>query len=94
MFTSVSHVATDKAERFMTQLCKHFAHKIPASSENGSGRIQFEAGTCLLESGPEFLTLRVEAGSDDQRTIVEDVVKSHLERFMWKEPAEITWNRG
>ncbi|WP_158045344.1 DUF2218 domain-containing protein [Skermanella pratensis] len=93
MFTSTSHVATDKAERFMTQLCKHFAHKIPATLENGSGRIQFEAGICLLEPGPEFLTLRVEAGSEDQRNTVEDVVKRHLERFMWKEPAEITWNR-
>lgn len=94
MFTSIAHVATDKAERFMTQLCKHFSHKIPAAAENGSGRIRFEAGTCLLDSGPEFLTLRVESDSEDGRSTVEEVVGSHLERFMWKEPAEITWNRA
>lgn len=28
---STGHVATSHAHRYMTQLCKHFGHKIPAA---------------------------------------------------------------
>jgi hypothetical protein len=92
MSRSQAHVATDKAERFGAQLCKHFAHKIPAVFEGTEGRIEFAMGVCLLEASPDFLTLRVEADDAEKRSQVEEVVKSHLERFMWKGPAEITWN--
>lgn len=91
MLTSEARIATDKAGRYMAQLCKHFSHKIPATHAVDRGRIEFPAGTCLIEAGPDVLVLRTEAQSEEGRVRVEEMVGSHLERFMWREAPEITW---
>ena len=45
---STAEVRTPKAAGYLAQLCKHFAHKIPASYEGNEGRISFPRGECRL----------------------------------------------
>ena len=41
---SEAHVATPRSARYLGQLCKHFAHRVPATYGDGKGRVEFPAG--------------------------------------------------
>lgn len=90
---SVAVVATAKAAGYAAQLCKHFAHKIPARFEDGAGEIEFVMGTCRLTAEGERLTLTAEAASPEALAQVEDVVARHLVRFAFREELALDWQR-
>ncbi len=87
-------VRTPKAEAYLAQLCKHFAHKIPVSQNGPSGRITFERGDCLLLAQGDILTLVVESGDAEAIPVLEDVVARHLERFAFREELAIDWKHS
>lgn len=91
MSVSVATVETGLAQRYMVQLCKHFAHKLPVALAETAGSIRFEAGLCLLSAGPERLELRIEAEDDAARVRLEGVVARHLERFAFRDPPVLAW---
>ena len=88
---SEARVATSVPRRTMTQLCKHFEHKLPVTYDETKGRIAFSAGLCLLEAGADALILRAEAADAESLRRVEDVVARHLDRFAFREKPEIAW---
>jgi hypothetical protein len=92
--TSIARVATTSPARYMGQLCKHFVHKIPASYDAETGRIEFPFGLCELAVGPDLLVMSVSAADDESLGKMEDVIARHLERFAFREPPQITWKRG
>ena len=47
---STASVQTPLAARYLTQLCKHFEHKMPVTHGNGEGQITFSSGTCALNA--------------------------------------------
>jgi hypothetical protein len=49
---SSSTIVTDAAPRYMSQLCKHFGHKVPATLSGREGQISFEAGQVHLRASP------------------------------------------
>jgi hypothetical protein len=87
-------VATASGARYMVQLCKHFAHKLPTSFDDESGVLEFPFGTCALKAAPETLDLTVEAASAEDLARMETVIASHLERFAFREPLEVAWARA
>lgn len=92
---SQARVQTPKARNYLIQLCKHFAHKIPATFADKKGRIEFDGGVCELNADDEnALVLAVSAGSADKLATLEDVVDRHLKRFAFKEELNVAWVRG
>ena len=92
---SQARVQTPKARNYLIQLCKHFAHKIPATFADNKGRIEFDGGVCELNAEDESaLILAVSAGSADKLATLEDVVDRHLKRFAFKEELNVVWVRG
>lgn len=89
--TSEARIDTEMAGRYMRQLCSHFAHKVPASYDEASGRVEFEMGVCTLIANPNQLVLRAEADAVDGLKRVEDVIGRHVERFAWREAPEVSW---
>jgi hypothetical protein len=83
---SVAEVKTPNAARYLGQLCKHFAHKLPVSHDAQSGWIGFDFGDCRLVAAGETLTLRLEAPGDTDMARLQDVVARHLVRFAFREP--------
>jgi hypothetical protein len=55
---SEARVATLRSAGYLGQLCKHFAHRIPASFSGAQGRVEFPAGTCEMEAAGDLLILR------------------------------------
>jgi uncharacterized protein len=90
---SEARVATPMAQRFMTQLCKHFEHRLSVQYSAEAGSIEFPTGTCRLEAAPDHLILRAEASDANQLGLLETVVSRHLARFAFREPPEIAWSR-
>ncbi len=93
MPTSQANVHTAMASRYLQQLCKHFAHKLPVSHDALQGRIEFSIGTCTLAAAPDLLTLHAEAADDAALAQLEDVVARHLDRFAFRDKPEISWMR-
>jgi uncharacterized protein len=91
---SEARVTTDKAERYLGQLCKHWAHKFAVAHTQQHGRIELPAGLCVLDAEAETLLLRVEAADEAQLGRMEEVVARHLERFMFRESPRIAWRRA
>lgn len=94
MRTSEARVSTTYAERYLGQLCKHFAHKIPATFEAGQGRIEFPFGLCTLAAEGHLLILRAEAPAEAELARLEEVIASHLERFAFRDKPDIAWVRA
>lgn len=84
-------VKTEKASRYLMQLCKHFAHKVPVEFDETSSRVEFPYGLCLMEAADGQLNISCESespeGCDNMRAVLDD----HLVRFAWKEKLELSW---
>jgi hypothetical protein len=93
MMRSEARVTTERASRYLQQLCKHFAHKLPTSHTPREGRIEFGVGVCALSAEPETLVLTADAPDAESLDRLEDVVARHLERFAFRDKPEIHWVR-
>lgn len=91
MLYSQARVATSSARRYLTQLCKHFAHRLPVSLTESHGRITFETGICTLAAESDALDIRVLAADVTQLDRLRDVVARHLERFAFREGLVMHW---
>lgn len=88
---STAAIPTEHASRYLQQLCKHFAHKLPVSFDPAAGSIGFDIGECRLQA--EGGTLRLEAEAPDEARLarLKEVIASHLLRFAFREELTIDW---
>ena len=89
---------TGSSARYMAQLCKHFAHKIPVTLNERDGRIVFGAGVCDAAAEETGLRLRVSADDEAGLEQLQSVVIRHLQRFAFRDLTEeaaaaIVWAR-
>jgi hypothetical protein len=91
MAAATARVGTTVPRRYMTQLCKHFEHRLAVSYDDTQGRIDFQAGTCRLAVEPDALVMTVEATDEAALPQLQDVVARHLLRFAFREPPEVVW---
>lgn len=88
-----ARVVSANARRYLSQLCKHFQHKLPVTlaADGSEGRIEFSGGACTLAADAEVLMVRLLAEDAAARERLEDVVARHLLRFAFRENLEIPW---
>lgn len=91
MTTSVCTVATEHGSRYLQQLCKHFAHKIPVTFDPAAGRIDFPMGGVDLAADAAGLTIRVTPTIVEKTEELRDVVARHLVRFAFRETLAFDW---
>lgn len=91
---SHAHIETERpGGRYLQQLCKHFAHRLPVEFTPEVGRISFPYGVCHLAAEGPVLKLNIQAQTEPELGQLEDVVARHLERFAFREPLAIQWVR-
>jgi uncharacterized protein len=86
--TSEAWWATPSAPRYMAQLCKHFAHKIPVTLNERDGRMEFSFGTCDALAEETGLRLRASAPDETDLRQLQQVIISHLQRFAFRDLTE------
>lgn len=90
--TSQTTIATAHASRYLQQLCKHFAHKIPVEFDQSQGAITFPIGGAALSANAEALRISVTTPHAEQIAQLQDVVIRHLERFAFREELAVAWS--
>jgi hypothetical protein len=90
---STTTFKSDKASRYLQQLCKHFGHKVDVVFGQRQGRVTLPMGICDLEAADDNLVMRVSAENAEDLARLEQVVGSHLERFAFRDDPKLTWTR-
>lgn len=79
--------STTHGAKYLTQLCKHFGHKVSAEvdPDGGQGRVSFAMGEARMQA--DAAALRVTVSGADQAAIdqLQQVIDSHLQRFAFRE---------
>jgi uncharacterized protein len=91
MLQSQARVETPNASRYLIQLCKHFAHKIPVEYDTRAGRAEFPFGLCTMEAYDGQLFIRCEGEDEACLGRVQSVLQEHLEGFAFREKPTISW---
>jgi hypothetical protein len=89
--TASTFVVTDSPARYISRLCKHFAHKVPVSFDEQQGRVEFERGVGLLHAEANGLRLSVQAADGDALAHVQEVLDRHFVRVAWQEELTLVW---
>ena len=93
MIRSAARVPTERADRYLAQLCRHFAHKVPSEHDGRRGHADFGWGACTLIATPDALLLHAEAEDAAGLDRVEFVVRDHTERFGARDGLAVRWER-
>jgi hypothetical protein len=88
---STARVPTNLPRRYMSQLCKHFEHKLPVTLGETEAQIQFPMGVCALQATYDAIVMTAEAADQEGLERLQDVVARHLVRFAFREPMEVVW---
>jgi hypothetical protein len=91
-FAAEARVTSLLAARYLGQLCKHFAHRVPVERAPAAARIRLPNGTCRLRAEAGVLTLRVQSAGEDELRAVVQVVTEHLARFAFRDRPAIEWS--
>ncbi|MBP2309319.1 DUF2218 domain-containing protein [Azospirillum melinis] len=98
MAASTARIATPNGRRYMTQLCKHWAHKFEVVYDETQGLVPFAADRrCRMAADDAGLTLTIEIEDAGQMERMQEVVIDHLKRFAFREETlvrdlgEVVW---
>lgn len=92
MTTAIATVSTENAQRYMTQLCKHWSHRFTADFDATNGSIDFGDDTTLKMIAHEHnLSMTLNVAHDTDITRMQQVVTDHLTRFAFREELHIDW---
>jgi uncharacterized protein len=95
MHSSTALVPTQKASRYLQQLCKHWEHNMAVEFDADHGKVTFPRnargadwpgdGLFTMAAGEAALTCRIEATSPGQLEGLKGAVERHLNRFAFRE---------
>ncbi len=89
--SSSALVPTASASRYLQQLCKHFAHKLPVTFDEHAGSITFAIGECGLAADDGALTITATSPGEAELEQLKDVIIRHLVRFAFREDIPVEW---
>ncbi|WP_194912728.1 DUF2218 domain-containing protein [Catenulispora rubra] len=96
MPTVEARVSTDRASRYLQQLCSHAARmhhggpRAEATSDT-TGRITRGTAVCDLTAGPNALELRIAADDEEQLKALQQAVTRTLERVGRRDGLTVFW---
>lgn len=93
--SATGFAATDKASRYVQQLCKHWEHNLKVDYADGRGTIVFPRdargadwpGDALvtLDAKDEGIAISIDASADGQLDGLKGAVERHIDRFAFRE---------
>jgi hypothetical protein len=87
-----ARVPTASGGKYVQQLCKHWAHKLPVELEGDCGVVTFVGAVATMKADAEAIDVSVRGEDRDQVDRLKDVVAQHLDRFAFREaPLTYDW---
>ena len=78
---------TDKASRYLQQLCKHWEHNLKVEFTAEHGTIVFPKDARGANWPGDGLAIRVDASAEGQLEGLKGAVERHVDRFAFREGA-------
>jgi len=100
MLTAEASVATERAGRYLVQLCQHInavaqSHpqmRAEVECSDHHGVIGFDWGRCILRAEPGALILRAHAGDEASLRTLQQGITSRLEQIGRRDGLSVTWS--
>lgn len=86
-----SEAKTESASKYLQQLCKHFAHKVPCEWTPQIGQVNFPFGLCQLQVENGTLTIVCSTSNEANLPRLQGVIDSHIKTFAWREKLQLEW---
>lgn len=89
----IANVPTKSGSRYLQQLCKHWAHKMPVKFTPEAGQVSFPSGVVArMTAHPEHLEVCIDLPDPLAAEQMQDVLVRHLDRFAFREaPLLFIW---
>ncbi len=81
---------TSEGAALIGRTAKHFAHKVPVTTEDGHASIQTRFGRAELTARSDGIAIALTPVDSDSGPALRDVIASHLTRFA-RTPLELSW---
>lgn len=92
MTVTTARVPTANGAKYLTQLCKHWSHKLDVQLEGPHGVVRFGTGVATMDAEADALVVRLEGAEAAEVERLKGVVASHLDRFAFREaPLPFNW---
>ncbi|MER8417527.1 DUF2218 domain-containing protein [Mesorhizobium sp. M1329] len=86
-------IRTERASRYLQQLCKHWSHGYTVKFDNFEGHIDFGKGQKVdMTAENKVLTMTVTNVSRETTIELAGVVTEHLKRFAFREDLDLSWS--
>ncbi len=93
MIVSKSELKTPNAKKYLRQMCKHFAHKVPVEYSDEEGICNIPAGQVRLYADDQTLRFEIEVDQDNDLERTKYLIESHFVRFAFRENIEsLDWS--
>ena len=79
--TLFSFVEADKADRYFTSLCKHFARKVVVERIGDTAQVQFPMGICRMRQQGRRMEFCCIAAETTALEAVRNIVEDHVTKF-------------
>lgn len=89
-----AQVATRSAAVYLKKLCRHFAHRVPATLTGDQGIIEFPFGRCRIDTSPQQIRFSIDVVEADELATAERVVTDHLLRLARDDDLVVHWTRS
>ncbi len=89
----VSEAETPSASKYLQQLCKHFAHKVPSTWSTEAGAVEFPFGHCEMQAADHRLSIRCSTPDEGNLPRLQGVIDSHIATFAFREKLQLQWRR-
>lgn len=93
--TATGFATTNKASRYLQQLCKHWEHNLKVDYTADHGTIVFPKdarganwpgdGLVTLDAKPDGIAIRIDASALEQAEGLKGAIERHLDRFAFRE---------
>lgn len=91
MNTATSTTQTASASKFLQQLCKHFAHKVPAERDANPGEVSFPFGKRHMEASGTCRMIHCKAGDAPKMRRARTVLDDRLELYARRRELKLQW---
>lgn len=94
MLESISALSTSSGQKYLVQMCKHFAHKIEVRYSDRHGDCRFARGVALMDADETGLRINVRAADEEGLMQTQSIIERHLVRFAFREKlTALDWRR-
>ncbi|MEM1079348.1 MAG: DUF2218 domain-containing protein [Pseudomonadota bacterium] len=93
MPSSETTFETEKASRYLQQLCKHFGHKVEVEFTPEKGAVWFPCGEARFKADTRRLCVTASAETEAGLSKTKAILEDHILRFAFREKLDcLKWD--